>query len=42
MGYDNIYASNLNVTWIRLMQINRCYKPIKGFKMMKKSNDILC
>lgn len=35
MRYDNRHALNLNITGIRLMQINRCYTPIKGFKMMQ-------
>lgn len=29
MRYDNRHALNLNITWIGLMQINRCYTPIK-------------
>lgn len=37
MRYDNRHALNLNITWIRLMQINRCYTPIKGFKITKSS-----
>lgn len=32
MRYDYRHALNLNIPWIRLMQINRCYTPIKGFK----------